>query len=118
MPDYQKAAGIGDSVDGFLGPGTYDRTEKPGKKAKERMLIQINKQIAVNDWHKRLFEKEKQKSPEKYADHKAKVPSPGPGHYTTGRSPLATRTFHRPNQAAFGSNEAKKIHEVDRVQLP
>ena len=31
MPDYQKAAGIGDSVDNFLGRGTYERFEKLGK---------------------------------------------------------------------------------------
>jgi len=73
---------------------------------------------AVDDWHKRMQEEEKKKHPEKFHESQRKSPSPGPGHYTTGKGPMPAKTFQKPHQAAFGSNDPKKINTVDKVQIP
>ena len=49
---------------------------------------------AVDDWHKRLFDEEKKKDPEKYPEMvQSKIPSPGPGQYVTSKGPISRKTF-------------------------
>lgn len=114
MPEYQKARGIGNSVDAYLAPGTYNRDQKL-KDIKIKVETEIRKQVAVKDWHKRMHDEEKKQSPEKYPELKSKLPSPGPGHYTTAKGPITAKTFQKPHQAAFGTNDAKRINKPDKV---
>jgi hypothetical protein len=58
-----KAPGIGDSV--IVGPLTYD-TEGFLEDVKRKQKKDINKKIAVTDWHKRMFNEEKLKNPHKF----------------------------------------------------
>ena len=79
MPDHLKAPGIGDSV--IVGPLTYD-TEGFLEDVKKRQRKEINKNIAVSDWHKRMFIEEKKKHPHKFPlSMRALKESPGPGEY-------------------------------------
>lgn len=48
---------------------------------------------AVDDWHKRMHDDEKKKNPEKFPESQRKIPSPGPGQYTTGKGPMPAKTF-------------------------
>lgn len=70
MPDYQKAKGIGDSVDAYLAPGTYHRDGGKHSEIKAKVETQIRKKVAVKDWHKRMQDEDQKQSP---------LVTPGPG---------------------------------------
>ena len=60
-----KAPGIGNSCDEFMGPTTYQHPDHIDN-IKQKILRDKYEKLAVTDWHKRLFDKDKEKSPQSF----------------------------------------------------
>lgn len=116
MPNYLKAAGIGNSVSGELGPGKYIKDETL-EKLRAEWKEEIYKKKAIQTWHKSLYDQDKAANPGKFPDYLQRK-SPGPGQYQMPEPILDKKTYAAPNRAAFQTNEAKKIEKPDPVQIP
>lgn len=116
-PNHLKAPGIGDSVGENVGPQTY-RPEGFLTDIQRKQKMEIFTKTAVNQWHKRMFDEERKRSPSKHPEFAAlnKKPSPGPGAYI--KQDIKLKTFQKPNSTAFMSDEIKKVTTIDRVQMP
>ena len=76
--------------------------------------------LAVSDWHKRLFEKDKEKDPKAFPELSSKLVKPGPGHYTAEASKAYKKKMDHANtiQPGFGRDDVRKIYEVNAEEHP
>ena len=114
-----KAPGIGNSCNAFMGPATYQKGDQL-EEIKHKLQKEKFEKIAVTDWHRRLFEKDKEKEPKAFPQLSSKLVKPGPGHYTAEQSKAYKRKadFANVNQPGFGRDAKRKIHEVNSEEHP
>ena len=114
-----KAPGIGNSCNEFMAPNTY-KPQGPFEDQKKKLQKEKNEKIAVDHWHKRLFEKEKEKNPKAYPQLISKLIKPGPGTYSAEHSQYFRKQtdFAKVNQSSFGVDEKRKINSVNKVEHP
>ena len=80
MPTYKKTTGVGDSTTLVDAHSYHTDGYLTGVEARQRR--EINKEVAVKQWHKRLLEEDKRKDPVKFARFLVnEKKSPGPMQY-------------------------------------
>ena len=119
MPDYQKAAGIGDysQTQQNVAPGAYNPEGFLAQIELERKA-EINTKVAVKQWQERLHKAKVEKNPEKYG-REGKKPLPGPGQYQFEESQYFKKgkNFQMAGKTAFNVGEDKVVDKYDKTQL-
>lgn len=119
IPNFLKAPGIGNSCNEFLAPNSY-KPEGKFDEIKRKLEKDKFERIAVSEWHKRLYEKEKDKNPKRFPQLSSKLIKPGPGAYSAENSKFYKKKaeFGKVNQSSFGVDDPRKIYEVNDVEHP
>lgn len=120
IPTFKKTKGVGDSTM-LVDPHSY-HVDSYLKEVQDKQRKEINKVVAVKQWHNRLLEDDKKKDPKKFARFLVnEKKSPGPMEYMHERAKpfVGRKDFQSAARAiAFGKDESRKIVEPDKVQMP